>query len=181
MAAEFSAKLLYGHNPDMYGRALDGTLANGSVVPNGTDGAGGHTSHGCKREDAVRAIIGRALQFLGVTRAPFTVGQGRFAAALSSKPPPIAAWVSCLLRPELNGVTMSNSDRSVSRFYEGWQTYYERIVEVVRDLSAEELAVRPAPDGWPIWATVGHTAGVRVYWLCGVFGEPGEEATPFPM
>ena len=47
-------------------------------------------------------------------------------------------------------------------------------------MTAEELAIRPAPSRPPIWATVGHTAGVRVYWLCGVLGEPGAEATPFP-
>jgi len=29
--------------------------------------------------------------------------------------------------------------QSVGQFYEGWQTYNERIVEVVRDLSAEQL------------------------------------------
>lgn len=75
---------------------------------------------------------------------------------------------------------MSKSDSSVGRYYEGWQIYSERIVEVVRGLSAVELAVRPHPSGWPIWATVAHTAGARVYWLCGVFGEPGAEATPFP-
>jgi uncharacterized damage-inducible protein DinB len=74
---------------------------------------------------------------------------------------------------------MSNSDTSIGRFYEGWQIYNARIVEVVRDLSTEELQMRPAPDRWPIWATVGHTAGVRVYWLCGVFEEPGAETTPF--
>jgi len=74
---------------------------------------------------------------------------------------------------------VSNTNTPVDRFYEGWQIYNERIVEVVRDLSAEELETRPAPDGWPIWATLGHTAGARVYWLCGVFGEPGAESTPF--
>jgi uncharacterized damage-inducible protein DinB len=47
-------------------------------------------------------------------------------------------------------------------------------------MTADELAVRPAPDRPPVWATVGHTAGVRVFWLCGVFGEPGAETTPFP-
>lgn len=73
-----------------------------------------------------------------------------------------------------------SAETSVGRFFEGWQTYNERIIEVVRDLSGEELEVRPAPEGWPIWATVGHTAGARVYWLCGVFGEPGAETTPFP-
>ena len=71
------------------------------------------------------------------------------------------------------------TETSVGRFYEGWHTYNERITEVVRDLSAEDLEVRPAPERWPIWATVGHMAGVRVYWLCGVLGEPGAEATRF--
>lgn len=74
---------------------------------------------------------------------------------------------------------MSNAVTSVARFYDGWQTYNERIVEVVRDLSDEQLQMRPAPERWPMWATLGHTAGARVYWLCGVFGEPGAEATPF--
>ena len=76
---------------------------------------------------------------------------------------------------------MSNSDTRISQFYEGWQIYNQRMVEVVRDLSAEELRVQPAPERWPMWATVGHTAGARVYWLCGVFGEPGAETTPFSI
>jgi hypothetical protein len=46
-------------------------------------------------------------------------------------------------------------------------------------MTDEQLAIRPAPDLYPIWATVGHTAGTRVYWLCDVAGEPGAEATPF--
>ena len=75
-------------------------------------------------------------------------------------------------------VAMSSPESSVGRFYDGWHIYNERIVEVVRDLSPEGLMVRPAPERWPIWATVGHTAGMRVYWLCGVFGEPGAERTP---
>lgn len=55
----------------------------------------------------------------------------------------------------------------------------QRLVEVVGAMSTEQLAVRPAPDLWPVWATVGHTTGARVYWLCGVLGEPGAETTPF--
>jgi uncharacterized damage-inducible protein DinB len=46
-------------------------------------------------------------------------------------------------------------------------------------MSPEQLAIRPAPDNSPIWATVAHTAGARVYWLCGVLGEPGADTTPF--
>ncbi len=52
-------------------------------------------------------------------------------------------------------------------------------MSVVRDLTPDQLAIRPAPDRWPVWATLGHTAGVRIYWLCGVLDEPGAEDTPF--
>jgi uncharacterized damage-inducible protein DinB len=69
--------------------------------------------------------------------------------------------------------------RSIRPFYDRWPTYNRRLVDVVRAMSAEQLAVRPASDRWPVWATVGHTAGVRVYWLCGILGEPGAETTPF--
>ncbi len=72
-----------------------------------------------------------------------------------------------------------SSDNSVGRFYQNWQIYNDRIVEVIHDLSADELQIRPAADQWPIWATVGHMAGMRVYWLCGVLGEPGVDTTPF--
>jgi uncharacterized damage-inducible protein DinB len=74
---------------------------------------------------------------------------------------------------------MIDGGAPIRRFYNGWATYNERIVEVVRDLSDVQLRIRPAPGRWPIWATVGHTAGARVYWLCGVLGEPGAETTPF--
>jgi uncharacterized damage-inducible protein DinB len=65
-------------------------------------------------------------------------------------------------------------------FYDRWPQYNRRLTEVVAAMSDEQLAIRPSPDGWPIWATVGHTAAARVYWLCGVVGEPGAETTPFP-
>ena len=70
---------------------------------------------------------------------------------------------------------------SVRRFYDMWPQYNRRLVEIVGAMSPEHLAVRPAPDLAPIWATVAHTAGGRVYWLCGVVGEPGADSTPFPQ
>jgi uncharacterized damage-inducible protein DinB len=64
-------------------------------------------------------------------------------------------------------------------FYDRWPQYNRRLTEVVGAMSDEQLAIRPAPEFWPIWATVGHTAGTRVYWLCAVLGEPGADRTPF--
>jgi len=68
---------------------------------------------------------------------------------------------------------------SIRLFYDRWPQYNRRLTDIVGAMSDEQLAIRPAPDGSPIWATVGHTAGMRVYWLCVVVGEPGAEATPF--
>jgi hypothetical protein len=39
--------------------------------------------------------------------------------------------------------------------------------------------IKPSPERWPIWATVGRTACQRVFWLCDFAGEPGAESTPF--
>ena len=68
------------------------------------------------------------------------------------------------------------STRSV---YGMWPQYTRRMRDVIGSMTTEQLAIRPSPDGWPIWATVGHTAGMRVYWLCEVAGEPGADETPF--
>jgi uncharacterized damage-inducible protein DinB len=69
---------------------------------------------------------------------------------------------------------------SIRRFYDRWPQYNRRLTEIVGAMSDEQLAIRPSPERDPIWATVGHTAGARTYWLCGVLGEPGAETTPWP-
>jgi uncharacterized damage-inducible protein DinB len=69
---------------------------------------------------------------------------------------------------------------SVRRFYDRWPQYNRRLTEVVGAMTTDQLAIRPSPERWPIWATTAHTAGVRVYWLCIVLGEPGADATPWP-
>jgi uncharacterized damage-inducible protein DinB len=68
---------------------------------------------------------------------------------------------------------------SIRLFYDRWLQYNRRLTEVGGARTDEPLAIRPSPDLWPIWATVGHTAAARVYWLCGVLGEPGAASTPF--
>jgi len=71
------------------------------------------------------------------------------------------------------------SNLTIRQAYDMWPQYNRRLREVVAVMTDEQLAIRPSADGSPIWATVGHTAGVRVYWLCDVVGEPGAETTPF--
>ena len=42
--------------------------------------------------------------------------------------------------------------------YSRWPEYDRRLREVVGPLTEEQLALRPAPERWPIWATIGHAA-----------------------
>ena len=69
-------------------------------------------------------------------------------------------------------------DLTIAPFYAGWSLANAAVVDVVAPLSADELSIEIRKD-WPIWASLSHLAGGRVYWLCAVFGEPGAEATPF--
>lgn len=72
------------------------------------------------------------------------------------------------------------SELTIRAVYGLWPTLNERLVRTVSALSDEDLALRPGPHGWPLWATVGHLACQRVFWLCDFAGEPGAEDTPFP-
>jgi uncharacterized damage-inducible protein DinB len=69
---------------------------------------------------------------------------------------------------------------SIRRFYDRWPQYNRRLTEVIAAMSDDQLAIRPSPERYPIWATVGHTAAMRAYWLSAVVGEPGADATPWP-
>ncbi|MGH8926409.1 MAG: DinB family protein [Acidimicrobiia bacterium] len=51
-----------------------------------------------------------------------------------------------------------------------WPRYNRQIRQVVASMTDEELALRPSPERWPIWATVGHAACQRVSWLCDLAG-----------
>ena len=71
------------------------------------------------------------------------------------------------------------NDAGAAGFYQWWRQYNTRLVDAIRPLSDEQLKLRAAPGNYPIWALAAHTAGARVYWLCGVLKEGGAETTPF--
>ena len=63
--------------------------------------------------------------------------------------------------------------------YPTWPRHQRRLVAAVSHLTPDALAL-PAPGGaWPLWATIGHLACQRVFWLCDVAGEPGADTTRF--
>jgi hypothetical protein len=63
--------------------------------------------------------------------------------------------------------------------YPRWPHYDRQLRDVVAGLTEDQLAVQPSPERWPLWASIGHLACQRVFWLCVVAGEPGAETTPF--
>jgi uncharacterized damage-inducible protein DinB len=71
------------------------------------------------------------------------------------------------------------SDSTIRRAFSVWPEYNERLRDVVAAMTDDQLAIRPAADRWPLWATLGHLACQRVFWLCDVAGQPGADATPF--
>jgi len=71
-------------------------------------------------------------------------------------------------------------DRTAAFVFPDWPQYAGRLRDAVKDLSAEQLALRAGPEHGTIWQLAAHCAGTRVFWLCGIFGEPGASDTPFP-
>jgi hypothetical protein len=63
--------------------------------------------------------------------------------------------------------------------YSTWPLYNSRFRDVVAEMTEEQLAIQPTRERWPLWASVGHMACQRVFWLCDFAGEPGAETTPF--
>jgi len=74
---------------------------------------------------------------------------------------------------------MTNSTATIRPAFTKWPEYNDRLRDVVARLSAQELAIEPAEDRWPLWATIGHLCCQRVFWLCDFAGQPGADTTPF--
>jgi hypothetical protein len=72
------------------------------------------------------------------------------------------------------------SELTIRTAFSQWPDYNQRLRDVIAPMTDEQLALRPAPDRWPLWATLGHAFCQRVFWLCDFAGEPGADTTPFP-
>jgi uncharacterized damage-inducible protein DinB len=63
--------------------------------------------------------------------------------------------------------------------FPAWPEYNATLRERVGGLTEAQLAAQPSPERWPLWATLGHLACQRVFWLCDFAGAPGAETTRF--
>jgi hypothetical protein len=64
--------------------------------------------------------------------------------------------------------------------FSSWPDINRRLRERVGTLTEGQLAFQPAADRWPLWASLGHLACQRIFWLCDVAGAPGAASSPFP-
>ena len=71
------------------------------------------------------------------------------------------------------------SDVSIRPAFSNWPMLQRHLRDAVAGLTEEQLAIRPAPDRWPLWASIGHLACQRVFWLCDFAGAPGAGTTRF--
>lgn len=71
------------------------------------------------------------------------------------------------------------SSSTIRPAYSKWSWYNRQLRDAVGGMSEAQLAIQPSPERWPAWATVGHTACQRVFWLCDFAGEPGAATTRF--
>src|SRR4051812_41673757 len=69
---------------------------------------------------------------------------------------------------------------SIRAAYPTWPEANRRLRDAVAAMTEEQLATKPAHERWPMWATIGHLACQRVFWLCDFAGEPGAAESPFP-
>jgi uncharacterized damage-inducible protein DinB len=72
------------------------------------------------------------------------------------------------------------SDASIRPAYPSWPLYNRRMRDALAALTPGQLAFQPSADRWPIWASAGHLACQRVFWLCEFAGAPGAATSPFP-
>ncbi|HEY7399752.1 MAG TPA: DinB family protein [Actinomycetota bacterium] len=71
------------------------------------------------------------------------------------------------------------TDATIRPAFSVWPDFNRSLRDVVAGMTDEQLAMQPSPDRWPLWATIGHLACQRVFWLCDFAGEPGAETTRF--
>jgi uncharacterized damage-inducible protein DinB len=66
---------------------------------------------------------------------------------------------------------MATDAGNLSRFYQGWDRYQDLLVEIVGNLSDEQLALQASPSLRPVWTLAAHIISARSGWFHIVMGE----------
>ena len=67
------------------------------------------------------------------------------------------------------------NDVALATFRAGWGEHQRLLLDALRDLQPDQLALRASPDGWTIWQMASHMAGARAFWFHDVLRE-GDDA-----
>jgi uncharacterized damage-inducible protein DinB len=70
---------------------------------------------------------------------------------------------------------MAKQHTNLLPFYQGWEQYQKLLIAAIAPLSAEQLALRPAPHLRSIGENVAHIVGTRVGWFHKGMGEGDAE------
>ena len=60
---------------------------------------------------------------------------------------------------------MTQNNLSLADFYKGWDAYQQLLITAVTPLTAEQLALRPAPHMWSVGMLAQHIVATRVWWF----------------
>jgi len=66
---------------------------------------------------------------------------------------------------------MTQYPQSLTPFYAGWDIFHQHLVAAIAPLTAEQLALRSAPQNYSIGMIVTHIVGARVFWFYTWMGE----------
>jgi hypothetical protein len=78
------------------------------------------------------------------------------------------------------GTGAAGTTTTIRSAFPSWAEQNRRLTARVAAMTEGQLAIRPTPDRWPLWATIGHLACQRVFAQCDFAGEPGAADSPFP-
>src|SRR5690349_23398703 len=79
-------------------------------------------------------------------------------------------------RPLTTGGHVMNAETiSLAAVYTGWDAYQQQLSTVVRPLTAEQLALRGAPELRSIYMLAAHIIGARGRWTAEVLGLGGPD------
>ncbi|GER91826.1 hypothetical protein KDW_59880 [Dictyobacter vulcani] len=73
---------------------------------------------------------------------------------------------------------MMDTTPSLITFYKGWGTYQKNLVEIIRPLTPEQLALPVPGHQWTIGMLAQHLVGNRVWWFQVWMGEGSPELAP---
>jgi uncharacterized damage-inducible protein DinB len=68
-------------------------------------------------------------------------------------------------------VTTTERPAVLTAFYDGWANQQQRLLDVIRPLTDEQMRLRPASDRWAIWQLASNMVGGRAHWFHEILGE----------